>query len=216
MAKTIRLLLVDDHAVVRTGYRALLEQAAGIAIAGEASSGEEGYKMFCEIGPDAVVMDITLPGMSGLETTRRIIARAPDARILMFSMHEDMVFVEQSLQAGALGYIPKSSDPGILIEAINTVAGGREFLAEGIASRRAVNRQKGQHRPFDDFSTREFEIFSLLAEGNTTAAVGEKLCISSKTVANYTTQIKSKLQVKSNAELVHLAIRNGIISPTRD
>lgn len=214
--QAIRLLLVDDHAVVRTGYRALLEQAAGIEICGEAADGEQAYRLFCETDPDAVVMDINLPGLSGLEATRRIMARSTTARVLIFSMHEDMVFVEQAMQAGALGYIPKSSDPDTLLEAIRAVANGREFVAASIARRRASHMKKAGDQPFEDFSTREFEIFCLLAEGLTTAAVGERLCISNKTVANYATQIKSKLQVKSNTELVHLAIRGGIISPTVD
>jgi DNA-binding NarL/FixJ family response regulator len=213
MRRAIRLLLVDDHAVVLAGYRSLLEQVAGVEIVGEASSGEAAYQLFCEIAPDAVVMDIALPGLSGLEITRRIIARSPDARILIFSMHEEGVFVDQALQAGALGYIPKSSDPAILIDAIEAVAAGSEFLPACVAARRTRHLETPGAAALDDFSTREFEIFYLLAEGLTTATIAQRLCLSSKTVANYSTQIKAKLQIRNQAELVHFAIKKGLIVP---
>lgn len=206
-----RVLLVDDHAVVRTGYRTLLEQSNIIRIVGEAENGTQAYAMAQELQPDAIVMDISMPGMSGLETTRKIVQRYPQARILVFSMHEDMAYVEQALQAGAIGYLPKSSPPEVLINAITTIATGESFIEEGIAKRLSNKGQRGADNVFDDFSTREFEIFCLLATGKNTSDIADMLNISAKTVANYTTQIKSKLEISNQAELVHVAIRNGII-----
>jgi len=139
-----------------------------------------------------------------------------DARVLMFSMHEGTAFVEQALQAGALGYISKSSDPEVLIQAIKTIANGEKFLDERIAGQLGNQASRTDKEAFDDFSTREFEIFCLLAKGATTARIAETLCISGKTVANYTTQVKAKLNVANNAELVHVALRNGIISAGTD
>ncbi|MEE8513902.1 MAG: response regulator transcription factor [Gammaproteobacteria bacterium] len=207
----IKVLLVDDHAVVRVGYRMLLEDSADIEIVAEADSGELACKRFVEVKPDVVVMDLSLPGIGGIEAIRRIIARDPSARILVFSMHEDTVFVEQALQAGARGYITKSSAPEVLVEAVKQIASGNIHLDAGIAQRLAFQKSRGKGTPFTDLSTREFEIFCLLAEGLATSEIADRISLSYKTVANYGTQIKSKLNVTSAAELVRLAIRYGIV-----
>ncbi|MCI0400683.1 MAG: response regulator transcription factor [Gammaproteobacteria bacterium] len=211
MAGLIKVLLVDDHAVVRAGYRMLLENSADIEIVAEADSGEFAYKRFVEVHPDVVIMDLSLPGIGGIEAIRRIIARDPNARILVFSMHEDTVFVEQALQAGARGYITKSSAPEVLVEAVNQIASGNIHLDAGIAQRIAFQRVRGKGTPFTELSTREFEIACLLAEGLTTSEIADRLSLSYKTVANYGTQIKSKLGVSSAAELARLAIRYGVV-----
>ncbi len=211
VAGLIKVLLVDDHAVVRAGYRMLLENSADIEIVAEADSGEFAYKRFVEVHPDVVIMDLSLPGIGGIEAIRRIIARDPNARILVFSMHEDTVFVEQALQAGARGYITKSSAPEVLVEAVNQIASGNIHLDAGIAQRIAFQRVRGKGTPFTELSTREFEIACLLAEGLTTSEIADRLSLSYKTVANYGTQIKSKLGVSSAAELARLAIRYGVV-----
>lgn len=209
---TIRVLMVDDHAVVRAGYRTLLAGADGIEIVAEAESGEAGFRAFVEHGPDVVIMDLSLPGISGLEAIRRTLARDSAAKLLAFSMHEDTAFVEQALQAGARGYISKSSAPTVLINAVRQIAAGNIYLEPDIAQRLAFQKTRGPSSPFADLSTREFEIFCLLAEGLGAADIGLRLSLSAKTVANYSTQIKSKLEVGSIAEIARLAIRHGIVS----
>ena len=211
--KQIRVLLVDDHAVVRAGYRMLLKNSEEIEVVAEADSGERACKAFAELRPDVVVMDLSMPGIGGLEAIRRIIARDMNAKILVFSMHEDTVFVEQALQAGAQGYLTKSSAPEILVEAIKELACGKQHIDSEIAKRLAVQKSRGKDSPFSGLSTREFEIFCLLAEGLNTSEIAKRLSLSYKTVANYSTQIKSKLNVSTIAELARLAIRHNIVHP---
>lgn len=207
----IRILLVDDHAVVRAGYRALLEDHVTVDILGEAENGEAAVKLFGELDPDVIIMDLSLPGIGGLEAIRRIIQRKHDARILAFSMHEDTVFVEQALQAGARGYISKRSAPAVLVDAVKAIAAGNIYLDPDIAQRLAFQKTRGASSPIAGLSTREFEIFCLLAEGQTVAEVARRLSLSGKTVANYSTQIKSKLDVNTAAEMARIAIRHGFV-----
>ncbi len=207
----IRVLLVDDHAVVRAGYQMLLQNTDDIEVVSEADSGELACKHYVDSEPDVVVMDLSMPGMGGLEAIRRIVARDADAKILVFSMHESTVFVEQALQAGARGYIPKSSAPEALINAIRELAAGKSHIDSEIAQQLAFKKSKGEDTPFSDLSTREFEIFCLLAEGLNTSEISKRLSLSYKTVANYSTQIKSKLEVSTVAEIARLAIRYKII-----
>jgi len=193
----IRVILVDDHAVVRAGYRMLLQNSDGIEIVAEVETGEQACKAFIDYGPDVVVMDLSLPGMGGLEAIRRITARDNNAHILVFSMHENTVFVDQALNAGAKGYITKSSAPEVLIKAIREIAAGGIYLEPEMAQHLAFQKARNQDTPFSCLSTREFEIFCLLAEGLNTSQIAKRLSLSYKTVANYTTQIKSKLDVNT-------------------
>ena len=208
----VRVLLVDDHAVVRAGYRLLLQNAPEIEVVGEADSGELACRLFAELAPDVVVMDLTLPGIGGLEAMRRIVQRDPKAKVLVFSMHEDTLFVEQALAAGARGYVTKSSAPHVLVGAVKQIAAGGQPLAGDIAQRLTFARGRGGDSPLKDLSTREFEIFCLLAEGLGSAEIAKRLSLSHKTVANYGTQLKSKLGVSTVAELTRLAIRHGVIA----
>ena len=207
----IRVLLVDDHAVVRAGYSTLLKGSPNIEIVAEAGNGMAAVREFIQHAPDVVVMDLSLPDIGGLEAMRRIVARAPEAKVLVFSMHEDIVFVEQALQAGARGYITKRSAPQVLIEAVQRIASGDVYLEGEIAQRLAIQKTRGPDTPFVDLSTREFEIFCLLAEGLNVNEIARRLSLSYKTVANYSTQIKAKLKVGTVAELARLAIRHGIV-----
>lgn len=215
MTNKMRVLLVDDHAVVRTGYRMLLESEPDIVVCAEADSGETACRSFADLSPDLVIMDLSLPGMGGLEAIRRIRARDPRAGVLVFSMHEDDVFVQQALEAGAKGYIPKSSAPRTLVEAARAIARGRVYIEGEIASRLAMQKTQGTGpaTPFAGLSTREFEIFCLLAEGLSSNEVASRLSLSYKTVANYSTQIKAKLEVGTVAEMTRLAIRHGVVQP---
>lgn len=212
MKTPIRILLVDDHAVVRAGFKTLLENQPDFNVVDEADNGEAACRAFADIGPDIVIMDLSLPGIGGLEAIRRIIARQNDARILVFSMHEDILFVEQALQAGARGYVGKSSAPETLVEAVRQIAEGNIYIEPDIAQVLAFNKTKGKGTPFEILSTREFEIFCLLAEGLSAADVAKRLSLSAKTVANYSTQIKNKLEVTTSAELARVAIRHGVVS----
>ena len=208
----ISVLLVDDHAVVRAGYRMLLKNSDDIEVVAEADSGERACKAFIDLNPDVVVMDLSMPGIGGLEALRRIIARDASAKVLVFSMHEDTVFVEQALQAGAKGYITKNSAPEIMVEAIKELASGKSHIDSEIVQQLAFQKTRGKDSPFSNLSTREFEIFCLLAEGLNTSEIAKRLSLSYKTVANYSTQIKSKLNVTTVAEIARLAIRHNIIN----
>ena len=209
--KKIRILLVDDHAVVRAGYQMLLEQSDKLEIVAEASSGEQASKLFTDENPDIVVMDLSLPGISGLEAIRRIIRKDPNAKVLVFTMHEDTVFVDQALRAGARGYLSKSSAPKTLIKAIEEIARGGVYIDDRLVQHLAFQKARDEIGPFSSLSTREFEIFCLLAEGLNINEIAARLSIGYKTVANYSSQIKNKLQVNTTAELARLAIRHNIL-----
>lgn len=211
-AERVRVLLVDDHAVVRAGYRLLLQNSPEIEVVAEADTGEVACRKFADTAPHVVIMDLALPGMGGLAAIRRIVARDRQARILVFSMHEDPLFVEQALAAGALGYITKSSAPHALVDAVKQVAAGRTHLDPALEQRLAFHRARGNDTPLAKLSTREFQIFCLLAEGLSSNEIGKRLSLSAKTVANYSSQLKAKLQVSSLAELTRLAIRAGIVA----
>jgi two-component system invasion response regulator UvrY len=212
----LRVLLVDDHAVVRKGYRTLLENAPDIEVIAEAASGEHACRCFADLGPDVVVMDINLPGIGGLEAIRRIMLRDNQALILVFSMHDDTAFVEKALEAGAKGYITKSSAPEILVDAVRAVAAGKLFIDQQLAQNLSLQKSAKGRDAVSGLTTREFEIFYLLAQGKSTQQTASELSLSYKTVANYTTQIKAKLKVRNNTELVHLALRNGILKPINE
>ena len=211
MSNTINVMLVDDHAVVRAGYNMLLKNASEITVIAEASSGEEAYQLYSAHKPDVVVMDLSLPGIGGIEAIKRICARDNKATILVFSMHEEVIFVEQALQAGASGYITKSTDPQLLVEAIIRLSKGEKYIDPELAQRLAYEKSRGQDSLLSDLSTREFEIFCMLAEGSNTSEIAKRLSLSYKTVANYSTQIKSKLNVSTVADIARLAIRYNII-----
>jgi two-component system, NarL family, invasion response regulator UvrY len=211
LANPMRILLVDDHAVVRAGFKTLLENQGDLRVIAEAESGEAACRQFIEHAPDVVIMDLSMPGVGGIEAIRRIVSRQSDARVLVFSMHEDILFVEQALQAGARGYIGKSSAPVVLVEAVRQIASGNIYIDPDIAQRLAYQKTKGNDSPFQILSTREFEILCLLAEGLSVNAIANRLALSYKTVANYATQIKSKLEVETSSELTRMAIRHGLV-----
>ncbi len=208
---TIELILVDDHAVVRSGLRRLLELNKRIEVIAEADSGEQAYQFYGELEPDVVVMDISMPGMGGLESARRIIKRYASAKIVIFSMHESASFASQALKSGVKGYVTKTGAPEDLTRAVLEVANGKTFLSAEIAQKIALKALSGQDEPIHQLSGREFEVFRLLAEGKKVEEIAEMLKISQKTVANYYTTIKQKLGVSSPIEMVRLAIHHGLL-----
>jgi DNA-binding NarL/FixJ family response regulator len=211
MSKKVTIVLVDDHAVVRAGVRRLLEQEALFDVIGEADSGEKAYQMFGELKPDVMVMDLSMPGMGGLEAIRRILMRHERARILVLTMHEDLSFANQALKLGAKGYLIKNTLGDDLVKSIQTVSKGEVFLSDEIAKKMAMQSISGEQDPIHELSAREFEIFRLLAEGLEIDAIAATLNISSKTVSNYQTMIKQKLNINTPVELIRYAIKAGVI-----
>ncbi len=210
MIATLRVLLVDDHAVVREGYRRLLEATGDITVVAEAASGEGAYTAFTDQAPDVVIMDISLPGISGLEALRRIRAREPVARVLIFSMHADPVFVARALDGGALGYLTKESAPDRLVEAVRTVAAGRRFLPRGLSRELGESLAGEERRRLETLTEREFEVLRLLTDGRSLNEIAALLCVSGKTVANYQTSIRQKLNVDNTMQLLRLALACGV------
>jgi DNA-binding NarL/FixJ family response regulator len=207
---SISVFLVDDHAVVREGYRRLLERSAGITVVGEAASAAEAYTEFQRVRPDVVVMDISLPGASGIEAMRRMLAREPGARVLMFSMHEEPIFATRAFQAGALGYITKASAPEVLVDAVRAVSQGKRYISADMAQSLALQAVGAGEASLDVLSHREFEVMRLLVEGLTLNDIAQRLQLSYKTVANHQSAIRQKLQVETHAQLLKLAARCGI------
>ena len=205
-----KILLVDDHAVVRAGFRYLLESQQEYEVS-EASSSEEAYRVYGEIEPDVVVLDISMPGMGGIEGLRRLRSRHEDARVLLLSMYDDPAFVARAMKMGAMGYISKNSAADSLVRAISEVLRGKQYFSADIAA-----QMQQQDKDYDSdtlaLSTREFEIFRLLAEGRSVSTIADDLNLSPKTVSNHRSRLMEKLNLKTTAELVHFAIRQGIVA----
>ena len=178
---------------------------------GEAETGEKGYQIFGELNPDVMVMDLSMPGIGGLEAIRRILMRYQKAKILVLSMHEDLSFANQALKLGAKGYLIKNALGDDLIKSIQVIANGEVFLSDEIAKKIAMQSFSGDRNLIDDLSAREFEIFRMLAEGLEVDAIATKLNISSKTVSNYQTMIKQKLNISTPVELIRYAIKAGVL-----
>jgi two-component system, NarL family, invasion response regulator UvrY len=207
----IRVVLVDDHAVVREGYRRLLERSRDVSVVGEAASAAEAYRVFCQENPDVVVMDISLPDVSGIEAMRRLLAREPAARILAFSIHDDAIFPNRAFKAGAAGYVTKASAPDVLVDAVRAVARGERFLSPDIARTLALQGLVGKNSALDALSTREFEIARLLAAGHSVRTIAEMLCLNYKTVANHQSSIRQKLGAQTPVQLIQIATEYGLL-----
>jgi len=208
----IRILLVDDHAIVREGYRALLAKQPDMQVVAEAEEGVQAYQRFKECSPDVVITDLSLPGISGLEVIARIKQRCTETKILVFSMHQNSSFAMQATRAGALGYVTKSSPPDVLLRAIREVHAGHLFLSADIAQALALEKLGSERLALETLTVREFEILRLLVEAKTTEDIAQILNISPKTVCNCHYLIKRKLGVASDIELMRLAIRLKMIS----
>jgi two-component system invasion response regulator UvrY len=213
MSVPIKVMLVDDHAVVRMGFKMLLESASDIKVVAEAESGEQAIRSYMEHHPDVVVMDITMPGIGGMEATDRILAKDNHAKILILSAHEDSVHPKRVLNAGAMGYLTKRSAAEELIKAIRTVAGRKMYLEANIAQQMAIQQLNGEQNPVDVLSDREFEVFIALAKGKTTNEIADTLSLSPRTVGTHLYNIKQKLNANNSAELALIAMRCGLIDP---
>jgi two-component system invasion response regulator UvrY len=207
----IRVLLADDHAVVRMGFKLLLQTTDDIEIVAEAEDGETAVQLYDEVLPDVLVMDISMPGMGGVEAVRRILAHDRRARILALSAHEDTSHPKRILKAGALGYLCKRGAPEALIDAIRTTAKGRRYLDAQIAQRMAMQDLNGDRGPLETLSEREFEVFLQLARGQSVAQIADTLKLSASTVGTHLYNIKQKLNVVNQSELTLLAVRHKLI-----
>lgn len=208
----IRVLLVDDHAVVRTGFRLLIQAHGEMQVIGEADSGEEACRRYAELTPDVVVLDIAMPGMGGLEALKRMRAKDARARILALSAYDDPMHARRALREGALGFLSKRSAPETLLEAITSVAAGRRFIDAGVAQKLALEEiEGGAKSPLERLSEREFDVFLRLARGATVQRIADDLNLSASTVGTHLYNVKQKLGVANQSELTLIAIRHGLI-----
>lgn len=207
MTEKITVLLVDDHALVRRGFRRLLEDDESIAVVGEASNGEEAIRLADELKPQVVVMDCAMPGTSGLAATRAILSRAPEAKILMLSMHAEETLVRQAMDAGARGYILKNALDLDLAAAVARVAAGETVLDPAVVRPASLTGERNRLTP------REIEVLQLICDGLSNRAIAAKLNLSVNTVAVHRANIMDALGVHKTAELVVYAIQHGLVNP---
>ncbi|MDE2618004.1 MAG: response regulator transcription factor [Burkholderiales bacterium] len=209
--RPIRVVLVDDHAVVRSGYRRLIELETGMQVTAEFGDGESAYAWLTQNEADVLVLDLSMPGRGGIETLSRLKQRQPGLRALVFSMHDGAAMVTQALRAGADGYLTKNSSPDLLVDAILRVWRHELVLSDDVRRHAVSDAQATGVQPHLALTPREFEIFHRLAEGVTVDDIAQTLCLSPKTVANYQTVIRQKLGVESPVEMVRLAQQHGLV-----
>ncbi|MDE2050800.1 MAG: response regulator transcription factor [Gammaproteobacteria bacterium] len=207
MTGRTKILLVDDHAIVREGYRRLLEEEPGIHVVGEAGNAAQACERARTLGPDVVVMDIALPGSSGIEATRRMLKDQPHLRVLMFSMYDDAIYAARALEAGALGFLSKASAPEVLVQAIHAVSRGERYVSPDVATNMAGAAAQPGRSDLGALTPREFEVLRLLVQGETVRSISETLALSEKTVANHQSAIREKLGARNSAQLARLASR---------
>jgi two-component system invasion response regulator UvrY len=209
----IKVMLVDDHAVVRMGFRLLLEEADDIAVVAEAATGEDALRLYADLKPDVVVMDISMPGIGGIEAVTRLLAKDATAKVLVLSAHEDSIHPKRMLKAGALGYLSKRIAADELIQAIRKVDQGEIFLDSALVQQIALQQVTGDQSPVDVLSDREFEVFMLLAKGESVAQIAARLFVSPRTIGTHLYNIKQKLGATNAAEITLIALRNGLLTP---
>ena len=209
--KRTRILLVDDHAVVRQGFKMILSAQPDMEIVGEAGNGREAVELAGQLKPDVVLMDVAMPELNGIEATRRLVAQAPHIRVIALSMHKDNVYVREILRAGARGYLLKDSGAGDLVTAIRAVAAGESYLSPAVSNAVLDDYRRHVTNPIDLLSSREREVLQMLAEGKTNKEIAVVLNLSVYTVDAHRGRIMEKLNVHSINELVRFAVRNGLI-----
>lgn len=207
------VMLVDDHAVVRMGFRLLLEGSPDFKVVAEAESGEDAVRMYSEVNPDVVVMDLSMPGIGGLEAIGRIVAKDPAARILVLSAHADAMHARRVMRAGASGYLSKRSAGEELIHAIVLVHQGKTFIEAAIAQQLAAQQFGAEKSPVETLSEKEFKVFLALAGGQSVAEIADVLSLSPRTIGTHLYNIKQKLGASNQAELTLIALRDGLIEP---
>lgn len=204
------ILLIDDHVVVRQGLKSLLQQW-GYTVVAEGGSGEEAILLWQKHQPNLAIIDLDMAGIGGLEALNRILLRDKNAKILIYSMHEDSIYATRAIQAGAKGYVIKTDDAQTLLDAVNRIMNGQRYIGQKLAQNLAIDHVNDNKRPLEKLTAREFEVFRQIVDGNSLSQISNSLNISYKTVANIQTQIKQKLEVQTTANLVHLAILHGVV-----
>ncbi|NIR32475.1 MAG: UvrY/SirA/GacA family response regulator transcription factor [Gammaproteobacteria bacterium] len=208
----ISVVLVDDHDLVRAGLKRLLEDTRDLRVVAEAGSGEEALRMLRRRRPDVVLMDVNMPGMGGLEATRRLRQLAPEVKVIVVTVHVEQPYPRRLLEAGAAGYLTKGSSLEEIVSAIRAVHAGERYISADIAQRVALSMVPGAHQsPFDRLSQREMQVLLMFTQGHSVPAISEKLNISRKTVSTYRHRLFAKLEVHSDMELLKLAMRHGMI-----
>ena len=209
----IKILVVDDHAIMRDGIRALLGLHDDIEIVGEASEGKEAIEKAGELAPDVIIMDIAMPGMDGLEATRRIKKQSPKAKVLVLTQHDNREYILSAIKAGTAGYVPKKALGSELVSAIRTVYEGGSFLYPSATAALIKDYLRhAEEEPYDRLTNREREILKLIAEGHTSRQIADMLFISLKTVLGHRTKIMQKLDIHNRTELIKYAMHKGLIS----
>jgi two-component system, NarL family, invasion response regulator UvrY len=211
MPSSITVLLVDDHAVVREGYRRLLERDPGLAVVGEAATAAQSVDLARSLNPDVVVMDIALPDGSGIAALRRIMAARSSQRVLIFSMHAEAIFAVHAFAAGAVGYLSKASAPELLVKAIHAVRAGVRFMSPDVAAAVEQHEATGRRAPLSALSPRELEILGFLVGGETVRRIGQRLGLTEKTVANMQSVIREKLGAENGVQLARIAREAGLL-----
>lgn len=212
----IKVLLVDDHELVRLGIKRLLHDVPNLKVIGEASNGEDAVLLAKSLVPDVVLMDVHMPGIGGLEATRKMLRHNPDIKILALTIYEDEPYPSRLLQAGASGYITKGSDPEEMIRAIKTIHSGQRYISPTIAQQIAIKRfTKGEESPLDLLSERELQIMMMITQGQKVQDISKKLCLSPKTINSYRYRIFDKLSIHSDVELTLMAMRLGMIEGSK-
>jgi DNA-binding NarL/FixJ family response regulator len=207
----IDVVLVDDHELVRTGFRMILQQQPDIRVCGEAGTAEEGLRQIRSLSPDIALVDVHMPGMSGIELTERVARANMSTRIVVVTVVDDARFPKRLLDAGALGYLTKGCSAEELLGAVRQVAGGRRYLAPAVAQQLALATLDGDNSPFDALSTRELEVAMMLVRGKPLISIGEQLSLSPKTVSTYKQRLMEKLQVDHVISLAHLMTIHGLL-----
>ncbi len=213
----IKILLVDDHAIMRDGIKALLSIYDDIEVIGEASAGRQALEMARELNPDVVVMDISIPGMDGLEVTHRLTKRNPKMKVIILTQHDNKEYILSTIKVGAAGYIPKKALGSDLVSAIRAVRNGDSFLYPSAAKALIDDYRKQAEQPdiYESLTEREREILKLIAEGRTSREIAEALYISQKTVQGHRTKIMEKLDLHNRTELIQYAMRKGLVDLSR-
>lgn len=208
----ISVLLTDDHMLVRSGIRRLLEDSQQIKIIGEADCGEDSVQLAQELNPDVILMDVNMPGIGGVEACRRILQRNPQQKIIVLTIHSEQTFPKRMLEIGAKGYLTKDCEVDEMLNAIRQVHNGGAYITPSIAQQLALSLLPGnEHNPIDRLSRREFQVMLMISHGLTNAEISDKLCLSPKTISTYRLRLLEKLGAQNEVDLIKIAVEQGIV-----
>ena len=213
----IRVLLVDDHALFRTGMRSILEAESDLEVVGEAETGEQAVELVRELAPEVVLMDVHMPGIGGIEATRRVLRVDPEIRVIALTALDDEPFPSKLLDAGARGYLTKGCPAKELVKAIRQVMMDKHYISADVAQKLSLSRivNKGESSPVSLLSPREMQVMMMITQGKTTQEISDALFLSPKTVSTYRTRLFEKLDLHNDVELTHFALRHGLIELSR-